>query len=341
MTRTTPSLCLAAAMGLAGCGGSEPTPDALTIYVSADEHVARLVLDAFSERSGIVVQWVGDTEASKTTALAQRLRRERDRPLADVFWSSEILQTIDLAREGILEPCRSDFLKAWPADLRGSAYQWYAFSPRARVIAYDPDRVDVETLPGTWWEYTDAAIADPRFGTTGTHLAAMAAWCEAQGDGDRINDFLAQLRGPPRSGGNAATVEAVVRGEVRLAMTDSDDVHAALAAGYSVAMHHPRHGGLEPGGGTLLIPNTVAVVAGTAAPQQARAFVEFMLSDEVAMLLARSESHNIPLQPEVAAMFPSLQVPDPLRVDFERAADLREQIVGTAFALMEDRIARP
>ncbi len=341
MTRTTPSLCLVAAVGLAGCGGSEPPPDALTIYVSADEHIARRVLDAFTERSGIEVQWVGDTEASKTTGLAQRLRREHDRPVADVFWSSEILHTIDLAREGVLEPCRSDFLRGWPADLRGSAHQWYAFSPRARVIAFDPDRVDVATLPDTWWEYAEAAIADPRFGTTGTHLAAMAAWCEAQGDGDRIDEFLSQLRGPPRSGGNAATVEAVIRGEVRLAMTDSDDVHAALAAGHNIAMFHPRHGGQGQGGGTLLIPNTVAVVAGTDAPQQARAFVEFMLSDEVATLLARSDSHNIPLQPAVAAMFPSLQVPDPLRVNFERAADLREHIVGTAFSLMEDRIARP
>ncbi len=305
---------------LVTCAGYVDDAPQVTIYVSADEQVAREVFGAFTKKTGIAVVWVGDTEASKTTALVNRLRLEKDLPVADVFWSSEILGMIQLANENILATHHSTVADNWPGNTRDAQQRWFGFSPRARVIAYDPSRVQASDLPEFWWSYGDAAMADPRFGTTGTHLAVMATF------DDRFSGFVDSLRGDRFLGGNAATVQAVIDGTVTFAMTDTDDVHAAIARGASVAMHYPRHHDGE-GGGTLLIPNTVGIIEGCDHPKLAAAFIDFMLSDEVALLLARSTSHNIPLQLRVARQFPELMVPDPLEVDFHQAASEHTEII--------------
>ncbi|MBC8202459.1 MAG: extracellular solute-binding protein [Planctomycetes bacterium] len=325
-------VCLSLAITLlCGCGKQET--NTITVYVSADEQIARIVIDDFTSQTGIEVAWVGDTEASKTTGLVTRLRREASRPVADVFWSSENIGTIQLAQEGVFDSCSTTVTAAWPAEYRDPSAYWFAFSPRARVIAYDPTVTNVKEMPAYWWEYTDAAMADPRFGTTGTHLAVMAE------DANRFNSFAQELGNTPLLGGNAATVQAVIDGSARYAMTDSDDVHAAIARGASIAMLMPRHHA-GVGGGTLLIPNTVAMIADCQHPEQAKLFIDFMLSDHVATLLAESSSKNIPLQKTVAEQFPDLVVQDPLQVDFIAAAKRRNKTIDLVMQSLKEARAK-
>ena len=298
---------------LIGCTNFDGNEKKVTVYVSADEQIAREIFSAFTEQTDISVDWVGDTESSKNTMLVQRLIREKNRPIADVFWSSEILGTIHLAKAGVLTPCETQRATQWPEQYRDKNFLWFGFSPRARVIAYDPQRISAEDLPQYWWEYSQAVIADPRFGTTRTHVAVMAEFPE------ECESLFASMEHRPMLGGNAATVQAVVDGRALFAMTDSDDVHGAISRGQSVEMHMPRHHDGE-GGGTLLIPNTVSIVKGCDHPDFAATFVDFLLSDEVAALLANSHSRNIPIQPSIASQFPNLIVEDPLHVDFYSVA---------------------
>ena len=107
----------------------------VVVYVSVDEQVARTVLDEFEARSGIEVHLIGDSEASKTTGLVQRLRAEHDAPIADVFWSSEAMQTIALSGEGVLAEYDD---VAWPRSHRDEGGRWFAFSPRPRVTRLRP-----------------------------------------------------------------------------------------------------------------------------------------------------------------------------------------------------------
>jgi ABC-type Fe3+ transport system substrate-binding protein len=135
--------------------------------------------------------------------------------------------------------------------------------------------------------------------------------------------LFAAMHQKPMLGGNAATLQAVIDGQALFAMTDSDDVYGAIERGKSVAMYLPRHHEGK-GGGTLLIPNTVGIVSGCANQTLAKTFVDFLLSDEVATMLATSTSHNIPIQTSVAMQFPNLVVEDPLNVDFYKAASIEE-----------------
>ncbi|MCP3904050.1 MAG: extracellular solute-binding protein [Planctomycetes bacterium] len=333
---------------VAGCGGGEPD---VVLYVSADEHLARVVIDRFEDATGLRVGLVGDTELKKTTGLVERLRSERDHPQADVFWSSEIFQTLALADEGVLAPYAAPAEAGWPAEHRDGEHRWYAFAARARVIVYAPSRVPAEDVPVAWTDLTRSyhagriVMADPRFGTTGGHLGAMKAlWDRAVGPA-YYQAFLLGLRDNRvrlLPGGNAAVVRAVIDGEADIGLTDTDDVFAALERGADIDWVYPAHSHeQEPGNGTLLIPNTVGLVAAAPHPEPAKRLIDFLLSEPVERLIAETASHNVPLRPGLADDYPKYAVPDPLRVDLRRAAAARRDAVALAMRILTEEPRGP
>jgi len=83
--RLMSAAALLVALALAACDGRNE----VVVYTSADEQVARPVFERFERETGIAVVPKFDTEATKTTGLANVLRAEATRPRADVFWSNE------------------------------------------------------------------------------------------------------------------------------------------------------------------------------------------------------------------------------------------------------------
>ena len=307
-----------------GCTDADRSED-VVVYVSVDQAIAEPILARFTERTGIGVRPLFDTEATKTTGLANRIRREADRPRADVFWSSEPFAVHQLATENRLGTITDDVWGKHPAAWRDPDGRWIAFAARGRVIAYDPSRLERDKLPQSWLEVGaddwagQVAIADPRFGTTRGHLGALRA-----GWGPEI--YGKWVRGMNENdvkvlpGGNAATVDAVVRGEVLIGLTDTDDVLAAQARGLSVEAAMLEHDEAATRGGTLMVPNSAGIVAGTERPGLAIAFLDFLASEEVERMLHASTSGNFPLvhrtgslsEEEVAAVERAWDVPIPV-----------------------------
>ena len=293
---------------LPGCGTGEPqasAPEALpprevVVYVSADESVARPILAAFERDTGIRVRARYDTEASKATALAAMLKAERNAPRADCVWSGEALTTADLAAQGVLAPHRGQRADRIADGCRGQSGRWYAFAARPRVLVYRPSVTDRASLPASWsdvahgtWQGT-IAMADPRFGTTRGHLIAMSMLPD--GRGAAWIDALADRAPRVLAGGNAAVVDAVWRGEATIGMTDEDDVRAARAQGADVeCIVLPVTAGKELVEGAMVTPGTLACVAGAPHPEDAAAFVEWMLAPRVEAWLAASRSGNAPI----------------------------------------------
>jgi len=314
---------IALCLSVSGCSEKRPQ---VVVYVSTDEAIAREVLDAFTSQTGVQVLMVGDTEARKTFGLVDRLKNERHAPIADVFWSSEGIGMIMLESAGCLAQHVSEASMDWPEQWRSPDGRWYAFSPRPRVLVFDPEMVSATALPATWIDLQDPrwrnqiAVADPRFGTTGGHLAAMRSWMGASLWSAWIDAMAAQnLLILP--GGNAAVVDAVRRGEVMLGATDADDVYAANQEGASLAFTPLRHGSL-PGEGAMLMPNTVAILAGAPHPREAALLMDWLLSENVARLLAESVSGNVPLQPSLQEAYPHLQIEDPLAFNLPDVAGM-------------------
>jgi ABC-type Fe3+ transport system substrate-binding protein len=169
----------------------------------------------------------------------------------------------------------------------------------------------------------------------------MLAYWDSQimrGYYDAFLEGLAENHARLLPSGNAGVVDAVAKGEADVGMTDTDDVWAAQAAGLKVQMVYPLHNVVpgEKGAGTLLIPNTAAIVQGGPHPDLAALLVVFLLSEKVERMLAESDSHNIPLRPSLANAYPQLAVPNPLAIDLKDAAAKRTPAVEKAVRALSD-----
>lgn len=296
---TVAAICLLVVAGWRGC--TPDTRETVVVYVALDEMFARPILDAFERETGLRVLAQYDSEASKTVGLVSRLIAEKTRPRADVFWNNEAAHTIRLKAEGVLEAYVSPESAAIPAGFRDPDGYWTGIAARARVIVYNTDLLDtppssVRALIDPEWR-GKAAMANPHFGTTATHAGA---WFALWGD-DEARRFLRAVKANDVAilPGNAAVRDLVARGEFAWGLTDTDDANGGMEDGFPVRWVLPDQ---EPGGlGTLVIPNTVALVRGGPHPDAARKLVDFLLRPETEAALAASRSIQIPLHPGVAS----------------------------------------
>ena len=91
--------------------------------------------------------------------------------------------------------------------------------------------------------------------------------------------------------GNSVVRDLVARGEVKVGLTDTDDVNVALEDGQPVAMVLPDKDGL----GLPVMPNMVSLIANAPHLEEARKLIDYLLSAEVERRLAQSEAVQIPL----------------------------------------------
>ncbi|MBN1345289.1 MAG: extracellular solute-binding protein [Phycisphaerae bacterium] len=294
--------------------------EAPVVYCSVDEEFARTVFAEFERQTGIKPEVLFDTEAGKTTGLVRKIEAERDRPRADVFWSSEVFNTITLTMQGLLESYRPKTADDIEAQFRCPRDFWTGFAARGRVVAFNTEKLSRDQAPKRWIDLADAkwagklVMANPQFGTTRGHVAAMfALWGE-----DKAVGFLEALaKNKVRiADGNAAAVRMVGRGEAELCMTDTDDVWVAQKQGLPVDLVYPS---MVDGKGTLWIPNTVAILKGCRHPESARKLVDFLASAELERMMAKTESRNVPVRSALVKEL-GMTPPDAVQVTYSAVA---------------------
>src|SRR5207302_6222023 len=128
-----------------GCGSN--TAKRVVLYCAQDQEFAEQVLGEFTKRTGIRVDPKYDTEADKSVSLYTELVQEKDRPRCDVHWNNEILSTIRLERQGLLEPYESPSAGPYPASARAKDHAWHAFAARARVLIVNAQQVKAADRP--------------------------------------------------------------------------------------------------------------------------------------------------------------------------------------------------
>src|SRR5262249_19500090 len=125
---------LAIALGLlavVGGGGCPKTEPRLVLYCAQDKEFAEDILNTFTQRTGLAVAPKFDTESTKSVSLYWELVQDKQRPRCDVFWNNEILATIRLQQQGMLEPYDSPAAREYPAAARAGDNTWHAFATRA------------------------------------------------------------------------------------------------------------------------------------------------------------------------------------------------------------------
>ena len=295
----------------------------LVVYCTHDLVYAEPVLEEFTKRTGIAVTLVGDTEATKSLGLTERLLREGPQTPCDLFWNNEVLGTIRLQRQGLLQTYSGPATQRFPAQFRDPDGQWCGFAGRMRVWiqrgprgeglgprasheeeGFGPGR-ELSTLtqpavaenepntknqePGTKNQelLNRFAIAKPLYGTTFTQFALL--WKLQGAEKTQAHHQSLVERGTKFVAGNAMVRDMVAGGSCDWGMTDTDDVFAALDAGHAVSMEPIRIDGK-----TICIPNTVALIQGSDHPEEARQLLEYLLSEAVELQLAKT-ARQIPL----------------------------------------------
>jgi iron(III) transport system substrate-binding protein len=316
---------------VAGCRSPEQAQNAgrtVTVYVSTDRVFSEPVLRDYEKQTGFRVNAVYDTEETKSTGLANRLVAEKARPQADVFWSNEPVRTLVLKSRDVLAQYRSPGAEGIPPALVDPEGYWTGFSARIRVIAYNTLLVKAEEAPQSVFDLADpkwqgqVALADPRFGSTSFHVAALYALA---GD-EKMDDFFRRLKanGVRVVDGNSVVRDMVARGEVKVGLTDTDDVNVAMEDGQPVAMVLPDRDGL----GVPVMPNMVSLIASAPHPEEGRRLIDYLLSPEVERQLARSEAVQIPLHAGVPGPknIPAIATFKPMTLDYSKAATRVEDV---------------
>jgi len=313
---------------LPGCGDDGGKGASIVVYTSVDDVFARPVAERFAQETGIDVRLVPDTEETKSTGLLNRLLAEKGRPVADVFWSGDPVRAAILRQNGVSTPYRSPAAEGLPASFCDRDGHWTGFSARARVIIYNRDLVPEAEAPRSVLDLLQprfqdrVSIANPLFGTTSMHAAALFA---VLGEA-KAKEFFEGFR---RNGGvivssNGEVRRRVAQGEFDAGLTDTDDAAVALAEGKPIGVVFPDADGV----GTLIVPNCALLIAGAPHRRAGERFIDYLLRPETEKALAESPAAQIPLRPDVATPqgVARLEQLKAMPVDYDQLAPLLENL---------------
>ncbi|MEO8157561.1 MAG: extracellular solute-binding protein [Betaproteobacteria bacterium] len=300
MNRRVLMLLLAAVAVVAGVtwNASHRNENMVVVYVSEDQVFSEPVLKDFERISGTAVRAVYDTEETKSAGVMNRLLAEKSNPQADVYWANEPIRAEVLRQQGISAPYFSPSAAGIPDRFREPHGYWTGFSARARML------IVAKGIPGnptSVLAYTDsrfrskAVIANPLFGTTTAHIAALfAVWGDKQGEA-----FLAAMRrnDVKLASSNGESADQVAAGTFQFALADSDDIHSRQSRGLPVEGVYPDQGEQEVG--CFIVPNAVVLINGGPHLQAGRKLIDYLLSRETEKKLAYSDAAQIPLHPDV------------------------------------------
>ncbi len=298
----------------------------VVVYTSVDADVALPLFERFAKASGIQVVSRTDSEAAKTTGLAERLLQMNGRPDGDVFWNSELSFTQLLAQKNALQAYISPNSLEIPPNYKDASAFWTGFGCRARVLIYNTQKVKAADVPASLEALADPkwkgrfCIAKPLYGTTRGHLVGLVL---ALGEEKAFKLFRAwRENGVVIAESNGDVRNRVADGSFDLGLTDSDDALSAMERQKPVAFTLPDQTAELKG--VFMTPNTVAILRNCPHPAEARAFVDFLLLPETELWLGLNGAKQIPVRDVNVPGAESISKLNPVQVD---PVKLGEQVV--------------
>ncbi|HSD44869.1 MAG TPA: Fe(3+) ABC transporter substrate-binding protein [Burkholderiales bacterium] len=194
----------------------------LNVYSSRHYQTDEALYGNFTKQAGIKINRI---EASDD-AIIERIRNEGAKSPADVLITVDAGRLWRAEQLGLFQSVKSAALESRvPASFREPGGQWFGFSLRARVIAYDKARVKPADVP------TYESLADPKWkGKICTrssahvyNLSLMGAMIDHLGEAQAevwARGVRANLARDPK-GGDTDQIKGVASGECELAVVNS------------------------------------------------------------------------------------------------------------------------
>ena len=308
MPARIPSLatCLALfALGsVAGCVADDAT--VLVVYTPHGRELLQHFSSGFeAERPGVRIEWLdmGSQE------VLDRLRSERSNPQADVWWGAPAEIFAQAAEDGLLAPFEPSWFEAVPARQRDPEGRWVGTYLTPEVIAYNSAVVSREEAPKEWDDVLDprwrgqVLIREPLASGTMRAIFSSLIYRESNGSGDPAAgyEWLLRLDAQTREYVLNPTLlyQKLAREEGLITLWAMPDIEMLIAT-----TDYPI-GYVIPSGGTPVVVDGIALVAGTANPELAGAFIEYVGGEE-ALVEAGRRFFRIPARTDVdPAAFPA------------------------------------
>jgi phosphoglycerate transport regulatory protein PgtC len=280
--------------------------------------------------------------SKQTNAGVTYLRETKAKPEADIFWVSapDAFQTLDA--DGLLEKYAppSEIIAKIPAKIGNFPIhdpdgKYFGFAISGYGMMWNKNYMKAHKLPAPK-EWTD--LADPKYHN---HLVISAP--SRSGTTHLTVETILQAYGWEKgwalllnAGGNMGSItersfgvpEAVISGQYGIGVVIDFFGLSAIASGQPVEFIYPSL--------TAVVPASVGIVKGGPNPQEARAFVNYLLSEAGQLVLFAPEIARLPVIPDLYARAPK-DYPDPFKkkmggVNFnDGLSSARRDVVNSLF----------
>jgi iron(III) transport system substrate-binding protein len=265
------------------------------LYSERHYDADKKVFAAFTEKTGIDVKVV----KAGANELIARLKSEVNAPQADLYITTDAASLTKATKAGLLTPLKSEIInKQVPASLRGKDDTWAAFTMRGRVIVYAKDRVK-GNLPKSYQDLASPAYKGNiliRSSSNKYNRSLLASLIAIDGKAKAtkwatgVKKNLArppqgsdrdQVRALAKGLGDFAVVNTYYLGLLEQSSNEEDQkARAAVKVIFPTSGDQGTHVNVSGGG----------IIKGAANQENARKFLEFLVSEEVQKLYQKLTS---------------------------------------------------
>ncbi len=225
-------------------GGSQDSAGRITAYTTLDEELARRVFAAFTEETGIQVDWV----RLSTGECVARLEAEKENPQASIWYGGVGLGHIEAKNKGLTMPYDSP-AAGMPDQFRDADRYWAGIY--AGPLCFESNTQQLErfnlTAPRSWEE-----LADPKYeghvqmanpGSSGTAYNVLATMVNLYGEDEafeymkRLDRNITQYTRSGSAPGKSAAI-----GEITVAIGYAHDGVKLVNEGYPLEITFPSEG---------------------------------------------------------------------------------------------------
>jgi iron(III) transport system substrate-binding protein len=264
-------LALLAALALPGAAFAQP----VTVYTAGPANLIENLAAGFEAATGTRV----DIFQATTGQVMARLEAEAASPVADIVISASLDTALDFDSRGMLQPHGAANAATVPDFLKDA--NWVTQGVAALVIAWNP--TSGTPRPNDWADLAGPAFKDlvtmPDPASSGSAYELVAALTGAADLGWGLFEKLGE-NGMIVPGANAQAMNPVLQGAKAAVFGAVDYIaYNQAAAGESLEV-------IIPESGTVIAPRPMMILSTAPNPEGARAFIDYVLSDEGQAMVA-------------------------------------------------------
>ena len=231
--------------------------------------------------------------------ILERVRVEKNRPQADLWWGAAHTTFQTAAEENLLAEFRPSWADKVPESSRDNQGRWYGTYETPQVIAYNSDAVTESDAPHDWDDVLDPKwrdkllIRNPNPSDTMRAIFGAMIWrfYKDTGSPDKGYDWLRKLDANVHeyTADGTLLMQKLTRREGLVTLWDMPDVRL-----YKEQKNLPVSYSL-PRSGTPVVTDGIAIIRGAPNEDEARRFYEFVTTPE-SLTYAANKYYRIPVR---------------------------------------------